>query len=244
MAGSTFGMLLRALDRYGDPAVPRGVQPLPLPENIEPQSYEAARAFGQGYWRLPAASQGLLGRSPSLMATFGRWPYPEGYANSQGVGVMFPEVSMSQSPVSWQMPSGPVTITPGLVATHELGHAAGDVIRREDPAAWWRAAQILQQQAQSNPAFQSRLILGHPRTQLLTVPVVGGDSISDVLRDRAMRQETGNQYAGLTEYLASLTEHQGRPVRMPLYQPPQGSLDALADVMQRMLSRRWPTPLP
>lgn len=192
---SPFGALMGRM-------LPRPTRPLPLPENVEPGSYEAARVFGRGFRGLSPFAQEAVAVSGPVRAVFNEAPSGSagGVAGRGQVMVWFPRGEGSV-PVPWG------DVTADTMARHELAHVAYQPLGGIGvPRQWRDAAMALRAYGERNPEFAGRMRRAHPDTEWLFERSSGGKSLSDVVRSRQSSEEDRKLWYGLQEYMASRME--------------------------------------
>lgn len=219
--------------------VPEGWNPLRLPRSVEPSPRDLTSAEGleapvlspEQVRMLSVFTRGMRELSPAavdmlefpIVPRFEHvpgWMGPGGVGRGDWVGVQFPRWERSvPTPSGWRLPD---VTTPSSVASHELAHTAIGRMLGGDPATWWPAAIELRDYAEFEPQFREELFKAHGdiKPLLEAAPPVSAWSGSDEVRTRMAPEDWRYRYTmlkALGEYMASLMEYGGRPVRAPAW---------------------------
>lgn len=221
----------------------------PLPEAVRPSSPEAARLFRRVLPTLTPAAQALLTRAPVEVELEPLPPEveaevasPLGSASFEPPADLgFPPftgpsqvtLALPRRPGPYHLPTRPdVPVTVEGVARHELSHIALARAMHKNLNPFLRLARALGAAGQADPAFAQAVSKAHPgASALFWPPHPDLRSAAETIRERAQQYTLLRLVEGLHEYLASLGEYGGQPVRMPL--PPSSA--PLPDVVTQLI---------
>lgn len=227
--GMTFGML-------GGGDQPQPTLPLPLPSSLMPASYDAHRLFGRAFPTLSPDAQALLSQrqQPAWLSAQDNMP-PGGRATDTGLSVQFPSLRPGFS-LPWRGDTA-TQFTADDVARHEMLHGVLGEIQRRSPQWAGRISEAIRARGLADPGFRRQAEQGHDRIPAMFQEEDPSNmSSSDVLRTYAAAKADAERSigsGGAGEYLASLMEHGGRPVRVPAWGHDRG-YDPVAHLIQML----------